>query len=69
MKYLRWVGLQDTYFLTALVFRSPVEQVALEPLLGEPGDDGGPMRFPAAWRDPAGTMARITRPRRADTRR
>ncbi len=40
---LRWVGLQDTYFLTALVFTSgPPDQVVLEPLLGEPGS---PMRF------------------------
>ena len=42
---LRWVGLQDTYFLTALVFRSPVDQVALEPLLGETAGAGEPMRF------------------------
>ncbi len=42
---LRWVGLHDTYFLTALVFNEPVEQVALEPMLGEPLASGGPMRF------------------------
>ncbi len=42
---LRWVGLQDTYFLTALVFKEPVDQVAFEPVLGELREAGGPMLF------------------------
>lgn len=42
---LRWVGLQDTYFLTALVFRAPVDQVVLEPVLGKSNGAGEPMLF------------------------
>ena len=41
---LRWVGLHDTYFLTALVFREPVDQVSFQPLLGAFAE-GGRMTF------------------------
>lgn len=42
---VRWVGLQDTYFLTALVFKEPVDQITFEPFLGELLGEGEPMLF------------------------
>ena len=37
---LKWFGIQDTYFLTALVPASPVEQIALEPVVAVRHPDG-----------------------------
>ncbi|HZI64195.1 MAG TPA: membrane protein insertase YidC [Thermoanaerobaculia bacterium] len=45
---LRWVGLEDTYFLTVLAPETPVERALLQPLVyqpGEPGAEGQPARF------------------------
>ncbi len=41
---LRWVGLQDTYFLTALVPEEPLAEILLEPFLVE-RIDGAAVRF------------------------
>ena len=42
---LSWVGLQDNYFLNALVPKEPLEQVVIAPLLGELIEGGEAMRF------------------------
>ncbi len=42
---LRWVGLEDTYFLTVLIPETPVEKAHLVPLLYEPGGEGQAARF------------------------
>jgi YidC/Oxa1 family membrane protein insertase len=42
---LSWVGLQDNYFLTALVPKESLEQVKISPLLGELVEGGNAMRF------------------------
>lgn len=41
-----WVGLQDSYFLTALVLTEPVAQIALEPVLAEPDGDSAATFIP-----------------------
>ncbi len=42
---LRWAGLEDTYFLTALVPREPLDSVLLRPMLMVPDPAGGPPSF------------------------
>ncbi|HEX2252020.1 MAG TPA: membrane protein insertase YidC [Thermoanaerobaculia bacterium] len=45
---VRWFGLEDTYFLTALIPRQPVERVAMVPYLLDPRGDGGFAPMPEA---------------------
>jgi YidC/Oxa1 family membrane protein insertase len=40
-----WLGLQDTYFLSALIPREPLEQVTMAPVLGELAEGAEAMRF------------------------
>ncbi|HSF39593.1 MAG TPA: membrane protein insertase YidC [Thermoanaerobaculia bacterium] len=37
---LSWVGLEDTYFLSAVIPRAGLDRAVLRPVLIEPGDDG-----------------------------
>jgi YidC/Oxa1 family membrane protein insertase len=39
---LEWIGLEDTYFLTAVIPRSPVDRAVVRPYLVEPAEDGAP---------------------------
>ncbi len=39
---LTWIGLEDTYFLSALIPESPVDQAIIRPFVVEPEDTGAP---------------------------
>jgi YidC/Oxa1 family membrane protein insertase len=42
---LRWAGLEDNYYLAAVVPGRGVERVLVQPLLVQPAPEGGPARF------------------------
>ncbi len=42
---LRWIGLQDTYFLAVLVPKSAVDRVLFKPMVALPDPGGGPERL------------------------
>jgi YidC/Oxa1 family membrane protein insertase len=42
---LRWVGLQDNYFLTAIIPGEGLEEMVVEPAIVFPGTSGGPETF------------------------
>ena len=44
----RWVGLEDTYFLSALMPVEPFSEIAILPYLDEASEGGGSARFSAA---------------------